>query len=46
MEEIPRGVFNLLVLANHVKGMGAIAWPGLAAVIILGWAFLAITGNL
>lgn len=45
-EEIPRGVFHLLLFANHFNGMGAIIWPGLAAVIILGWAFLAITGNL
>lgn len=45
-EEIPRGVFRLLLFANHFNGVGAIIWPGLAAVIILGWAFLAITGNL
>lgn len=45
-EEIPRGVFHLLLFANHFNGVGAITWPGLAAVIVLGWAFLAMTGNL
>lgn len=45
-EEIPRGVFHLLLFANNFNGTGAITWLGLAAVIILGWAVLAITGNL
>lgn len=45
-EEIPRGVFNLLLFAHHFNGMGAITLPGLPAVITLGWAFLAIPGNL
>lgn len=44
-EEIPRGVFHLLLFANHFNGMGAMTWPGLAAVTVPGWAFLAITSE-
>lgn len=44
--EIPRGVFRLLMFANRFNGMGAVTWPGLPAVVILGWALLGIAGSL